>query len=65
MAKFRVKRAMPGFALKVGDVVEGELIQLEDNTISQKAFMQHNVFHKGDKHYTYMRGVIYDFELIE
>jgi len=66
MAKYKVVRAMAGFALKVGDIVDGEPIRLEDQqSISQKAFMQHNVFVKGDRHYMHLNGVIYDFVQVE
>lgn len=65
MAKYKVVRAMQGFALKVGDIVEGEPVVDAQQCISKKAFMQFNVFAKGDRHYTHLQGVIYDFEQVE
>lgn len=65
MAKYKVVRAMAGFALKVGDIVDGEPVRSSDQSISKIGFMQNDVFVKGDRHYTYLNGVIYDFEQVE
>lgn len=65
MAKYKVLRAMNGFALKEGQIVEGEPIYLETGKESTSAFLQHNALVQGDKHFTYFSGVIYDFEKVE
>lgn len=64
MAKFKVVRALDGFALKIGQIVTGESLP-DINGKPNNIFLQHNVMYAGDKCPTFLTGVVYDFELVE